>query len=560
MEMRVSNHIDQCISGDGGVVRNRTGPTSVESLWLGSWRRDLSAMTWTVVLGVMTMVLPAYAGDIIVSGPIPPSVYEIELTYVGEQPSPTVTLQGPPRPVSPLPYRPFVPILELQSGLGKAKSFGPCSGKMTNTDRGIDLRWSGEGGARCGQRIELRPGGVPIDLMSYQSLRLRGRATGQVVVALEDLAGGRREDNKLLATVTGLFDVTVSFKDIGRRLDLRYLTALVVFTETDGEQISFEQIEASQDASGGVRPPGTGFWVWNYRAAVQDPGSVFATCRMQACSRIMIQMPSQSDEDALWRDYAALLVKMQEDGIEALALDGYPEAIQEPHKLADKIQRLLGLVEPGALFGVQFDIEPYLVPGFLEDEAQLRRYIEAIERLKDAIAGRSRLSMVIPFWLSTPTIGGRPLAYAVMDRADEVAVMSYRTDLDEVQDIAEDILRYGDVIGTPVWLAVETTALPVEQHVVLRREMDPARAVALLDHDRGLLQWAPVPLMGASPSLREWFRIHHRFTVRPERLTFAGRSRAEVSMFVKQMLGTASHPSFAGVIVHDLDGFRALAE
>ena len=34
-----------------------------------------------------------------------------------------------------------------------------------------------------------------------------------------------------------------------------------------------------------------------------------------------------------------------------------------------------------------------------------------------------------------------------MDLADEVAVMSYRTDLDEVQDIADDILRYGSVSG-----------------------------------------------------------------------------------------------------------------
>jgi hypothetical protein len=253
-------------------------------------------------------------------------------------------------------------------------------------------------------------------------------------------------------------------------------------------------------------------------------------------------------------------MKVQEAGIEAWALDGYPEAIQEPHKLADKIQRLFRLVKPGALFGVQLDIEPYLVPGFLEEEAQLRLYVEAIETLTDAVAGRARLSMVIPFWLTTPTIDGRPLAYAVMDRADEVAVMSYRTDLDEVQDIAEDILRYGNVIGTPVWLAIETTPLPVEQHVVLRRETNPARAEALLDHDRRLLQWVPPTVMQAMPTQREWFRIHHRFTVRPERLTFAGRSRAEVSMAVKRLLDTTSHRSFAGVIIHDLDGFRALSE
>ena len=168
--------------------------------------------------------------------------------------------------------------------------------------------------------------------------------------------------------------------------------------------------------------------------------------------------------------------------------------------------------------------------------------------------------MVMPFWLTGPTIGGRPLAYAVMDRADEVAVMSYRTDLDEVQDIAEDILRYGEVSGTPVWLAIETTALPLEQHVVLRRETRSVLGDALLDYDQHLLRWAPIPDTQAVSAHREWFHIHRRFIVRPERLTFAGRSRAEVSTAVKRMLDTTPHRSFAGVIIHDLDGFRALAE
>ena len=508
----------------------------------------------------MATLPPAHSGDIPLAEPIPSTVYEIELTYVGEHTTPTVALSGPSDAVPPLLYRPFVPILELHSGLGDARPFGPCQGQMTKTHKGIELQWIAGDGAHCGQRIALHEAGSPMDLMSYERLRIRGRATGQVVVALEDLAGSRREDNLPLVTVTGPFDITIPLKQIGRRLDLRHLTALVVSTEASSAHIVFEQVEVAQGPSGAMRPAGTGFWVWNYRAAVQDPETMLSTCRAQGCSRVLIQMPSQSDDEALWSEYARLLTKMQEAGIEVLALDGYPEAIQEPHPLADKIQRLLHLLKPGTLFGVQLDIEPYVLPGFLKDEAQLRRYVETIETVKEVIAGRTRLSMVIPFWLASPTIGGRPLAYAVMDRVDEVAVMSYRTDLDEVQDIAEDILRYGDLIGTTVWLAVETTPLPVEQHVVLRRETHPARVDAVLDHDRRLLQWASVPGTQAASPRQEWFRIHHRFTVRPERLTFAGRSRGEVTAAVETVLNGTSHQSFAGVIIHDLDGFRALRE
>jgi hypothetical protein len=44
-----------------------------------------------------------------------------------------------------------------------------------------------------------------------------------------------------------------------------------------------------------------------------------------------------------------------------------------------------------------------------------------------------------------------------MDLADEVAVMSYRTDMDELQAIARDTLRYGDLVGIPVWLALSSS-------------------------------------------------------------------------------------------------------
>ncbi|MCS6289495.1 MAG: hypothetical protein H8K10_11010 [Nitrospira sp.] len=517
-------------------------------------------MLLQAVFGLMAMFPVAQAGDIPLSGPIPSFVYEIELTYIGERTTPTATLSGPPQTVPPLPYRPFVPILELSSELGEARPFGACQGQVTKRDQGIDVQWTAQGRVRCGQRIALHQAGLPMDLLSYQWVRLRGQADGQVVVALDDLAGHRREDNVPLATVTGPFDLTIPLKEVGRRMDLRYVTALVISTEAESTRILFDRIEVVREPLGSRQPGGIGFWVWNYRAALENPETMLATCRSQGCSRVLIQMPSQSDDEALWRGYARLLRAVRDRGIDALALDGYPEAIQEPLVLADKIRRLLDLVGPGVLFGVQLDIEPYLLPGFLEDDRQLRRYLETIEVLKGAIAGRTRLSIVIPFWLTGPTIDGRPLACAVMDRVDEVAVMSYRTDLDEVQDIAEDILRYGEVSGTPVWLAVETTALPLEQHVVLRRETRPGRADALLDYDHRLLRLTPTSEAQATSSRQERFRIHHRFTVRPERLTFAGRPRADVSMAVRRMLDSTSHRSFAGVIIHDLDGFRALAE
>lgn len=518
-------------------------------------------MSWALgIVGVSAMAHPAHSIDIPLNDPIPSTVYEVELNYIGDQTPPRVTFRTHPDVELPLPYRPFVPILELLPGLGQARQFGSCQTRAIHRHQTLDLQWTAEQGERCGHRIPLQAAATPLDLLSYERLRIRGEAMGFVALALEDLAGTRREDNVPLATVTGAFDITFPLKEIGRRMDLRHLTSLVAFTENGHAQIAIEQIEVTQSQGEEKRQAGIGFWVWNYRAAISEPEGLLSTCRSQHCSRVLVQMPSQADDEGVWSDYAALLMRLTGAGIEALALDGYPEAIQEPRKLTDKIQRLLRALPSESLFGVQLDIEPYVLPGFLQDETQLRRYLETIETVRKVIAGHTRLSMVIPFWLASPTIAGRPLAYAVMDRVDEVAVMSYRTDRDEVQDIAEDILRYGDLVGTTVWLALETTPLPVERHVVLRREAQQARVEALLNRELRLLQGVSLATTPAAVPQGEGFRIHHRYTVRPERLTFAGRSRADVRAVLESLLADTAHQSFVGVVVHDLDGFRALPE
>lgn len=524
---------------------------------LGRGCRAVSVRCVLVLAGLVTLFMSSavHSDELSLSGAIPPSVQEIELSYLGEQLIPSVTLNGPSNPTPSLPYRPFVPVLELVPFLEPPQVFGPCLGEMRKEAERtmVELtRREGESG-RCGQRLGLQPQRGLLDVLSYGVVHLRGQATGRVMVAVEDRASTRREESVPLATVSGVFDLTIPLRSIGRQMDLRQLTAVVVATEDSRARLVLEQFELSLPPVPLPRPVQTGFWVWGYRAAA-------AACQRQACSRVLIQMPALSDNDALWMDYARVFSLARQAGIEALALDGYPEAMQDPRPLVQKIRKLLPLVDPRALAGIQLDIEPYLLPGFFGDDSGPRRYLEAIDILREAIGGRTRLSIVIPFWLAAKTVGARPLGFAVMDRADEVAVMSYRTNLDELAEIADDTLRYGDLIGTSVWLAVETTVLPMERRVILRRDPRPDVADAVLDYDSRRLNLAPVPLAMADGHRRDWFRIHHRITIRPERLTFAGRSRAEVAAAIQTLRETLSHPSFAGVIIHDLDGFQALTE
>ncbi|MDQ2695508.1 MAG: hypothetical protein M3Z21_09080 [Pseudomonadota bacterium] len=300
-----------------------------------------------------------------------------------------------------------------------------------------------------------------------------------------------------------------------------------------------------------------GFWLWEYRAALARREAVLDACRDWRCARLLVQLPALDDPPSLWSAYARFLAMAGERGIEAFALDGYPEAIHDPRPLLDKLQRLRAL-KPQGLAGVQLDIEPYLLAEFSHDpEAALSRYLAAVGRIQRAVDGWTRLSVVMPFWFAALAVHGRPAAFAIMDMADEVAVMSYRTDLEELQAGAADILRYGDLAAVPVWLAVETVALPLERHLVLRPEPRRELADAYLDRSAGRLVLEPP---GADTAPADRFRIHHRIEVRPERITFAGQTRRQVLAAVAALAAAVANPSLAGVLIHDLDHFLALPE
>ena len=525
-----------------------------------SWNSS-GPVAWGLLL-MFALVLQsarAFPEEIVVPESISSEVDEIELLYSGENPVPAVSLKAKTdSPLPPASYRPSEPTLELLPGFSQGERFGNCEthtervGHTTTIHLGTPIP--------CGLRLPLQRQGQLLDALSYTTLHLRGTATGRATFSLVDHETDRREDNVPVITVTGPFDLHVSLREAGRRLDLRRLSALVVMADGGDVQLALEECTLIRETDAARSSPGVGFWVWDYRAAITDPHAMIKACQNAGCSRVLIQIPEISEDETLWASYATLFPFAKARHIDAFALDGYPEAIQEPGVLADKVKRLLALVHWDAIAGVQVDIEPYLLPGFFADESGPRRYLETIDHLKEAIAGRTRLSVVMPFWFTSPTVQGRPIAYSVIDRVDEVAIMTYRTEIDEIQAIADDTLRYGTLAQVPVWLAVETTPLPVERHVVLRREGRREFADAYVDDDRHRLVMEPPPHSVDTPRRLVWFRVHHRVTVGPERVTFAGRSRTEVRAMVKTIAQKTPNRSLAGVLIHDLKGFLALQE
>jgi hypothetical protein len=131
--------------------------------------------------------------------------------------------------------------------------------------------------------------------------------------------------------------------------------------------------------------------------------------------------------------------------------------------------------------------------------------------------------------------------------------------VDELIAISDDILRYGALARVPVWLALETTTLLPERHVVLKREYRAPLADGVLDPVRRTLTLEP-PANGewSGKDQAMWFRVHHRTMIRPERISFSGRTEQEVQRAITDVFARIHHSSFSGLVIHDLPGYLAL--
>ncbi len=117
------------------------------------------------------------------------------------------------------------------------------------------------------------------------------------------------------------------------------------------------------------------------------------------------------------------------------------------------------------IIGMAIDIEPWA--GIAEQNSTDNRtmwsqYLDELTWIGDRLHENNlSLSVAIPFWLSSIEAAyphGRPINYEVVDRADEVVVMDYTTDLERFKSYAKSTLEYAEKqSGKRVKLALELT-------------------------------------------------------------------------------------------------------
>lgn len=228
-------------------------------------------------------------------------------------------------------------------------------------------------------------------------------------------------------------------------------------------------------------------WVWNTSEIINNSSEredFLSFLSHEEITCIFLQIPG--DFDAKADKLRRLVSDLSSINVKVYALDGSKDyALPENHcsvlKTLDEIIHYNEQSETCEKFyGIQYDIEPYLLPEFKTHKQGwiLENYIGLLKNISDKTSGKGlSFSVAIPFWFDSPdqytkqirtvTIDGvkKPLIEGIIDVTDNIAIMDYRTVADGNNGIialARNELVYASLKNKEVFIGLETKPLSDE--------------------------------------------------------------------------------------------------
>ena len=349
-------------------------------------------------------------------------------------------------------------------------------------------------------------------------------------------------------------------------------------------------------------------WIWNtadYLGQPERQDSLALFLSSHGFGTAFLQLVSARGESITSRGIepddrlGRLVGTLHASGIQVYALDGAKElALPANHgAVFATIRNVLRYNERVAAAerfdGIRYDIEPYLLPGFHgpRREEIIRGYLEVLARgAALAREGGLRFGADIPFWFDSPNEvtfervtaefrGERkPVSEHVIDLADDIAVMAYRTaafGADGILRHAEGEIRYATRAGKRAWIALETGLLPDETLVEFAGEavddldeLPPETgAIGLISKgDSALVLWRPPGTAGSEHRLpggefdsARWWPIARRIAIPADKLSFARPGLDSMRIAMGETARELSHlDAFAGFAIHYSESYGAL--
>jgi hypothetical protein len=223
-------------------------------------------------------------------------------------------------------------------------------------------------------------------------------------------------------------------------------------------------------------PTNRALWVWHGDQLLADPAS---------CDRFFgfLQAPRGDSNHRISVIFLCVgdpVAPKTASGLEQMITQAHRNSVRvdflggdasfaEPSKNAeglDMVQKVIdynrGAPVSARFDGVQFDVEPYALPGWPTPELR-QGYLHLFEECEHVIKGSGfslLLGAAIPRWFDNPKLNN--LYQDVLDRVDYVAVMDYVDNPTSFVRDATNTVNYATKLGKQAWLGAEATELPTE--------------------------------------------------------------------------------------------------
>lgn len=299
------------------------------------------------------------------------------------------------------------------------------------------------------------------------------------------------------------------------------------------------------------RPLNASAWAWQPDAWRKSGDLLIRSAIERGLTRLHVSLLI-ADGHVLHTDELASFIRAaSRRNIAVEAVEGDPRmALDEGLSHGLERARAIASYQQGAsadtrLAGVQYDIEPYVLPDWGSAPSDYAGWSAAVNALSRAV--ESPVDLVLPFWIANDAAG---LAFLgdVEASVNGVTVMSYRADGALAADLAQPLLGWGVTAGKPVRIALEAgpvaseseeTFVPAAKGQLALRETD-GQVTATYHRE-------PTTVPGA-----RMYASRGTALTRSDRISFLGDEQRMVEAAHGVARVASAWDSFAGIGFHGL--------
>ncbi len=202
----------------------------------------------------------------------------------------------------------------------------------------------------------------------------------------------------------------------------------------------------------------------------------------------------------------------------------------------------------GRLSGLQLDIEPYLNSGYqLDTEDWLAAYLDTLSRVRTQ--AKMPLDVAVPFWWGRQRYRNGLFLDHLGAHVEVVSVMNYRTDRQQLIDLAEPFLDWGTRAKKTIRIGIEAGPIPDESLHVFRNSTRGDLWLVPLGANTLILSLDAAQANPAGSA----YAYSHTINRQGSDTTFRGNIRAMQKLLPELEMIWRAWPSFGGIALHGLD-------